>query len=74
VQLAGTSNLHACVKVENNTAAMAHEVCDSNGSIIFRVASTNADITNAKFRIDLGGSTDFDYITLVSTKYLPFDS
>ena len=57
-----------------SNAAMAQEVCDSNGSIIFRVASTNNDITNAKFRIDLGGSTDFDYITLVSTKYLPFDS
>jgi hypothetical protein len=72
--LGATGDQWAIYDIGGSNAAMAHQTCDGDGSIIFRVASTNIDITNAKFEIVLNGSTDFDYITLVSTKYLPFDS
>ena len=72
--LGATGDKWGIYDIGGSGAAMALQICDGDGSIIFRVASTNQDLTNAKFQILLNGSTDFDYITLVSTKYLPFDS
>jgi len=54
--------------------------CDStsgnDGSIYFRVESAIADKDkpNSIFKIILNASTEFDYVTLVSTNYTPFNS
>ena len=50
--------------------------CDSgteNGSIYFRVNQITSPKDDATFNVVLNASTDFDYITLVSTHYLPLD-
>jgi hypothetical protein len=49
------------------------KTCNSDDSAIyFRVAGT--DKANGSVTITLAGSSDIDYITLVSTNYAPFDS